>query len=246
VKRALAALVLVGCAAAAPRVEVPALAPALVQATPRAPLPVCDVIGGFPNKDLSPPRVYSPDERVKFFFSEPLRDCGIPQTITLSLDILGQTCGPPFHSVNVKWKTAIDDRDYFDIDHWTPEVYRRGWETLLDVVRDIVDPACIYDAAARADQNPRFAQCPMPAELTRAFSSLPDTPMETSGFGHVPAGLYAFVSALAAYDTTAAGRMLQLKLLYGAGEARPVDPHHRPKPEACTPEGFYPDALQPD
>jgi hypothetical protein len=252
VKRALfIASVLVGCAAPpAPRTAAIA-APTSAPAPSSTPVPAtCDVMAPFPGPNQSSdfaPQIYHPSERLGFLFSEPLHlSCGIPHSFRIALEIVGQTCMTPFQNVHKKWDMVMG-RDHFETTHYTAERYAKGWSMLLDVVKDIVDPRCIAEADAAADSNPTFTSCPMPAEFKQSFRYLADTEMESNGIGSTPAGLYAFVSALAARDSSAMGRMVQLKLLYASGEAQPVSHDHRKaRPGECTPEGFYPDGLESD
>lgn len=248
---ALVAALLVACASTAPAPRAAATPVVVAErvtppegASPR-PLPVCDVMGEIhQGVKLWHAELWHPHDRALALWSEPARSCGIPNVVHMCLEVISALCGPPFLNVMDRWEwaTQTDYANRYELEHYDAAYYKAAWQTLLDSVRGVVHPACVFDPSARAGSNPRFAECPMPTDLRRPFLNFVGTQIETDAIKAVPAGLYAFVSALAAYDTTTLGRMVQLKLLMGAFEAEPVDLSRVDRAQ-CTEKALFPRQL---
>src|SRR5262249_33895698 len=86
----------------------------------------------------------------EYLLHEPIRECGRPRNLHAGLEIIGNTCEAPFADVHVRaleaagmdptqsmsWNGALYDKKFF----------HNYFGALLDTVKDIVDPACVFDA----------------------------------------------------------------------------------------------------
>lgn len=173
-------------------------APVASEARPRA--ATCD-ISKFSDLLSSNNQTTGPE----FLLSKPIRSKW-SDSLYEGVEIIGGSCSGPLHDVHDKMYDLMGmSSKQHPVNHPT-SASLTYFPAMLESIKKIVDPACIFDADRCADENPNFAQCPMPAELVRT--------MPSGAIGRTHAGLYAFVSAYAAIDSSLYGRLMQLKLLY--------------------------------